>query len=146
MGVISEIFIARRADLTDPVLHNGPTPPMPVLSSKGVSPVELATLATILLNESLDDINAVVARCPDAELDAGDEGPWLIPVPASITSGLAALDADGRRQVGDRWFQTEEWQNLDWPEDVYIPWFNDLCKLAAAATRDSNSLWLWMSL
>ncbi|HVU63672.1 MAG TPA: hypothetical protein VHC70_06835 [Phycisphaerales bacterium] len=145
MGVLTDIFVADRSLLAS-VLEAGPRPPLPVLDSKGVDTVKMATLATVLEGGDLDDIPAVLDRSPSMQMEAGDDGPWIFAVPDPVVSGLASMDAARRRDVASRWAQTEEWRMADWPVDLYNDWFNALADLAKVAVERGSHLWMWMCL
>ncbi len=146
MGLLCDFFIAHRHEIDPALVASGPKPPTPTLQGKGIDNIKIATLTCILLNVDLNDDNAVSARIPNPEFTAGDEGPWVFPVPPTVTQHLAALNPSARKTVLDRWAQTEECRLDHWVAADYTDWFNALCDLAATAVTSNSSLWVWLSL
>ncbi|MBI4579964.1 MAG: hypothetical protein HY718_09700 [Planctomycetes bacterium] len=142
--MLTEIFAATESELKGMDLGLSPLGRFPTLESWGVQPLMIAQLQAILEESDLKDTDCVLERTAEPLRVAGDEGPWVYPVPTSMRDALAGADVDGIRPVADQWFATEEWRLEDWPREAFDEWLDELLELAEEAIEADRQLYLWV--
>ncbi|XVJ59589.1 MAG: hypothetical protein HEQ23_09355 [Tepidisphaera sp.] len=145
MGLLSDFFFAPAQAPDSDILEHGPKPPLPRFESKSLTGLELATLHTILLGESLADIEAVVSRSPDPIAHASEEGPWLFPIDDQLIELLRKVPASERPALADAWGRTEEMKVPPGDPD-FQAWFASLCTFLTQPRPASDRCWLWVCL
>jgi len=114
------------------------------LDAKGIDTVKLGTLYAVLTEIEFD--SAFMSGDPLAS--GGDEGPWVVEVPADLVQRLAKLDAKQLAAVAAKWAKTEEFspQYDNWPAEAVHEVLAELVKLCTQAMAARKSVLLWLSL
>ena len=116
----------------------------PTLQFKGLDPVKMATLHTLLIGADIDDVEAVVARIPEPihEEDGGDL--VVFALPDAVVRGLADLDDNGTARLAERWVTTEEFKMEGWTRADIDPVLSELRTFMDEAVRVERDVFLWV--
>ena len=147
MGILTDLVIADVADaeaVLDAPTH---TPKWKAIEAKGVETIKLSTLAFILEGKPLDIEPVVEFSKGFTQLaSAGDEGPWVFLVPATLTVNLAKVSDANMPKVVDAWHLTEELQLDRWSKSDVSVLLKEMRGLAADSVKAGKPILLWMSL
>ena len=151
MGVLTDIVLAKTSE-TQTVLADfagAPKAPWPHRDVKGLGSLELADLYAVLLNNAEADVIDLSEEFDLACEATGDEGPWLMHVPARFTALLAAMVPASIPGVVAQWLAADEPPDWDAAElAALLPPLSILAQQAqaSAASADPLQLFLWISL
>lgn len=114
---------------------------------KGIDPVKLATLHSLIVSESLD-VDPIVAKSGTFELVGGDEadGPWVMVFPDKIAQDIAVLDHTRVETIAEAWSQTEELVLDGFTPDEARDFISGLSGLCKSAHTAGNKVYVWISL
>ncbi|MHB9118013.1 MAG: hypothetical protein ACYC2R_07040 [Burkholderiales bacterium] len=112
------------------------------IESKGMGPVKIATLQSLLTGQTFDE-----AFCEyDHAIEASDEGPWVIRLPDLLVERLAELDEYALECVAEELVATEEFERDGWPLEAVHVFLEALADLANVGLVNENALFLWVGL
>src|SRR5437879_5564781 len=104
MGVLTDLVVATRAEAQRVCDSDNPSREFSGLDAKGIDTVKLGTLHAILTGTEFDP-----SLIPgDLLASGGDDGPWVIEVPADLVKRLAALDTKQVAEAATKWAKTAE--------------------------------------
>lgn len=140
MGILTDYFIATRAEAQDMDADALPISRFDCAQLKGVDSVVLAQL-DVLVRE-LPFTEAVDA----SELIhmASEEGPWVLSVPHELVERLAKMPDAETASLATRWIQCEELQGWTTEDAIFV--LNQLRRLASKAVSSNKEMFLWVSL
>jgi hypothetical protein len=144
MGLLTDFFVATRAEVLAFDMSKSPSDCFPTHQVKGIDPIKVATLHTILVGGDLDDTEAVVLRVPPDVRHLGDGEVAIFEVPREVVHGLAGLTAGRAAEVGEAWLATEEFEGHGWESDEFDAWFKELREFMAGAVRADKPVFLWL--
>lgn len=144
MAILTDFFAATRAEVDTFDFSEMPQEYFPTLQLKGLDPVKMATLHTLLIGADIHDVESVVARIPEPihEEDAGDL--VVFALPDAIVRGLADLDDNGTARLAERWVATEEFKMEGWTRADVDPVLNQLRTFMEEAIRAEKDVFLWV--
>jgi hypothetical protein len=143
MGLLSDFFIATKAEVDSLEIAKSPTGSLPAVQARSVEVVKLTQLQCVIdgsvFSDHLEQLGAMKVR------SGGDDGPWVFLVPGVIATTLAESDASRLQQIANAWASTDEWK-MDGgkPEDLFRL-LTDLGSLAKRAGVEKRELYLWVS-
>jgi hypothetical protein len=144
MGVLTDFVVTSRSEIQRVCDSDNPSKEFAGLEAKGIDTVKLGTLHAILVRTEFDPsfMNG------DPLASGGDDGPWVVELPADLVQRLAALDA---KQIGDaaaKWGKTEEFspQYDNWPPEEVHEILKGIANLCAKAIAARKSVLIWMAL
>ena len=144
MGILTDFFAATRAEVEAFDFGDLPRERFPTLELKGLDPVKMATLHTLLVGADLDDVEAVVARIPEPihEEDGGEL--VVFQLADAVVRGLADLDDNGAARIAERWVATEEFKMDRWTRED-VDWvLTELRTFMEDAVRAGREVYLWV--
>lgn len=142
MGVLSDLVMAPSSEAERVAQAQVPPQEFEGIDIKGIDPVKLGTLHSILTGQSFDELLELY----DPVVTVSDEGPWVTLVPAELVTRLAALDEAGRTEVAQQWANTEEFLLEGWDESDVASVLDSISSLAEKAVTSEQALFLWMCL
>jgi len=138
--VLGEFFLCDSAEIDKALLARGPAGRgLPVVTAKGLGPVQIATLGEILGAGSYAEVLNLSADV-HREAESGESG--VVSVPVSVCDALAAT-AD-LPDVAEQWVDTEELRLARWQSTDGLDVLEQLRGLLRS--RDGKPLWYWWSL
>jgi hypothetical protein len=117
---------------------------LPHLECKGLDPIMLAALWTVLQGGDLHDHMDSITR--PALLAPGDPDDWLYQLPDGLVSALEPLPASTVVEVASQWSKVEEFKASNWRADDGREVLLVLTELARKAINSQRSMYLWVSL
>jgi hypothetical protein len=143
MALLSDFFIATRAELDSLDIGKSPAGSLPAVQARSVEVVKLIQLQCIMdgsaFSDHLDQLGAMRVR------SEGDDGPWVFRVPDIVTTTLAASEENRLQQIANAWALTDEWKmDRGRPQDILLL-LNNLGSLAKQATVENREMYLWVS-
>jgi hypothetical protein len=144
VGVLTEVVVAEVAEAPE-VLVGPRQPRWTTLQLKGLDTIKLGTLAFILQDRDITDVDAVVDYS-EFELLASDsdEGPWVFRIPDDLITSLATAADVSLAEVSSKWAETEELEMDSWSEQDASEVVGEIAGLARLA--GGRPVLLWMSL
>lgn len=112
------------------------------IESKGIGPVKVATLQSLLTGQNFDEVFCEY----DHAIAASDEGPWVIRLPELLVERLAELDEYALERVAEELVETEEFERDGWPLAAVQVFLEALADLANVALANDSALFLWVGL
>jgi hypothetical protein len=144
VGVLTEIVVAEVAEAPE-VLVGPRQSRWTTLQLKDLDTIKLGTLAFILQDRDITDVDAVVDYSEFELLaSAGDEGPWVFRIPGDLITSLAATADGSLAEVSSKWAETEELEMDGWSEQDASEVVGEIAGLARLA--GGRPVLLWMSL
>lgn len=143
MGVLTDFVVADRAEAQRVCDSPCPSRDFAGIDAKGIDTVKLGTLHAIL------DAPEGVSSFDDMILcDNGDDGPWVLEVPADLVRRLAALDSERLRSVAAGWAATDEFHSRSgsWPTEDVRQTLEELAALCRRAVEEGKAVLLWTCL
>ena len=137
--MLGEFFVCDPAEIDEMLLAGGPVDRHPVVTAKGLGPVEIATLGQILGAGFYGDLLNLSADVHQ-EAESGESG--VVSVPESVCAALAAT-AD-LPAVAEQWAATEELRLSRWQSSDALAVLTQLRLLLQS--RDRQPVWYWWSL
>ncbi|RKQ84390.1 hypothetical protein U746_2614 [Mycolicibacterium mucogenicum 261Sha1.1M5] len=142
MGVINTYFIASSHEAAAAAVGDGPAG-LPAVDAVDAT-VQAGTLLALLTGRDYDEIVsdrswARLVSNPD------DESAWVVSMPDSFTSALAAASDEKLAEVVGPWSQTEEFWGSGDPEQL-LPMLREWRDLARRAADEGAALYCWMAL
>jgi hypothetical protein len=144
VGLLTDFFIATRAEVLAFDMSKSPSDHFPTHQMKGIDPIKVATLHTILVGADIDDTEGVVARVPPDIRHLGEGEVSIFEVPREVVHGLAGLTPSRAAEVGEAWLATEEFEGADWESSEFDAWFKEFREFMAGAVRADKPVFLWM--
>lgn len=143
MGGLTDFVIANRVDAQDVCDSDCTSRDFFGLDAKGIDTVKLGVLHSILTGDEFDPSFMGNLLC-----SGGEDGPWVMEVPAELVQRLAGLDRDLLRSVGAKWATTEEFSpRLDnWSPDAVQQILHDLAALCSRAVEEGKAMLMWVCL
>lgn len=116
--------------------------------SKELGGIDIKGIETVKLEKLFKQLVGKEPAESDFDMvaSAGDDGPWVVPIPAALTSALAKLDADGLKAAAARWAKIEEFAKDGWKPAAVAKALKAMSALAVEAQKKKLTLFLWMSL
>jgi len=137
--VLGEFFVCDPTEIDEILLANGPTGLHPLVTAKGLSPVDIAKLGQILGAGSYHDLFELSANA-HREAESGEAG--VVGVPSSVCDALvAASDLPG---IAEQWVATDESRLSRWQTSDALDVLTELSRLVQA--RAEKPVWYWWSL
>jgi hypothetical protein len=148
LGVLSELVIALKSEAHAVAECDSPSRDWHGVVWKGLDPITLASLWSILEGEELD-VDNVVSRSSRIQLAVEDsnDGPWVFAIPEAMRDSLAELAAeceDKIEGVARAWAATDELKDWDYSDVAEL--LQDVIDLADGARLERKDLLLWISL
>jgi hypothetical protein len=137
--VLGEFFAARRDEIDDRLVEEGPHGRFPIVEAK-VSHVAIATLGEILGAGTYDEL-ALAMEGRGAE--SGEAA--LFRVPSQVRDRLAAT-GDDLDSAAVSWASTEELSLDRWSAEAALEVLRALTQLARQGRAEGRELWYWWSL
>ncbi|MDP2316580.1 MAG: hypothetical protein Q8P41_27045 [Pseudomonadota bacterium] len=144
MGILTDFFVATREEVENFDFTEMPRERFPTLQTKGLDPVKMATLHTILVGADLDDVESVVARIPEPIHEEEDGELVVFALPEAIVHGLADLDDNEASRLAERWVATEEFKMEGWTRADIDPVLSELRTFMEEAVRSEKDVFLWV--
>ena len=142
MGMLTDFVIAEENDSNRIANSQYLLDEFTGIDIKGVDPVKLATLHSILSDRSFKDLLAQYN--PVAE--ASEDGPWVFLLPNDVVQRLANLDEQQITEVASQWGKTEEFQLDRWSQNDVTAVLNNIVALTRQASVQGKRVFAWMSL
>ena len=140
--MLTDFFLATPDQLTELDSLPGPTGTLPTVQARRVDLVKLATLQELI--EHAEPFDELVDAL-DSSMKGDEDGPWILPVPHTIVSALAAADDDRLAQLAAAWADTDEWiADGGTARDLRLL-LVQLSQLARQTTT-GKTLWVWICL
>jgi len=137
--VLGEFFCCDQSEIDETLLANGPADRHPVVTAKGLSPVDIAKLGQILGVGSYHDL---FEQSADAHREAESGEAGVVGVPSAVCNALAAAsDLSG---VAEEWAATEELRLSRWQPSDALSVLTELSRLVQS--RAEKPVWYWWSL
>ncbi len=144
MGLLSDFFIATPEEVRRLDLHRSPADRLPGFQAKGIDPVKLAILESCVEGAPLEahpeSLEQMMVR------DAGEDGPWVMKIPAHVMKGLAGATPQQLRQWAQGLAETEEWGFDSGAAKEASRVLKAVAKLAREAEAKGRRLYVWHSL
>ena len=141
MSILVDFFAANEAELAQITPEVMPWDVLNTVQFNGVTDVELAGLAELLLEiefeDALDEIEA---------LTPNEEGPWLFKFSDRLTQALAALEEGQQRREAKRWAKAMPEEFEDWEPEAVQELLETLVDVSKAALNTGRSVYYWTSL
>jgi hypothetical protein len=137
--VLGEFFSCDPSEINETLLASGPQGRYPVVTAKGLGPVEIATLGEILGAGSYDEVFELSADVHQ-EAESGESG--VVSVPDSVCDALVA--SDDLSAVAERWTATDELRMSRWQANDALHVLRELSQLVEP--RAEKPVWYWWSL
>jgi hypothetical protein len=137
--MLGEFFVSDAGEIDEAVLASGPGGRHPVVTAKGLGPVEIGTLGRILGAGSYDEVFEMSADA-HRESESGESG--VVGVPTSVCDALTtAGDLTG---VAAQWAATDELRMSRWQVSDALDVLEQLTQLVES--RAGKPVWYWWSL
>ncbi len=144
LAILTDFFAATRAEVEAFDFAEMPQEHFPTVQFKGLDPVKMATLHTLLIGADIHDVEAVVARMPEP-LHEEDGGELVVfALPDAVVRGLADLDDNGAARLAERWIATEEFKMEGWTRADMDPVLSELRTFMEDAVRSAREVFLWV--
>jgi hypothetical protein len=148
MGVLSEIVIANQSDARAIAKSHSPSREWQGFFWKGLDPVVLSSLWSILKGET-PNVETVVQQVDRFRMvqQVSEDGPWLFSLPREFRDLLANISNEPPAIIGpveQAWGATEELEHWS-PADVE-ECLGKLADLASSAALEDKDLFLWICL
>lgn len=142
MGVLIDLIVVDSSCAEDIALSDSPAAEFEGLEAKGIDPVKLCTLKSILMEKPYDG-----TWISDFELLAGDEseGPWVTGVPSDLVAALCSLSEQNIAGVSAKWHETEEFALDGWDLGDVETALRGIWQLALRARLEQKPMLMWMS-
>ena len=144
MGLLSDFFIATRAEVDSLGADEGPASSFPTVRARSIEVVKLTRLQCIidgsLLDDHLGQLGSMLVRSD------GDDGPWVFLVPDVIAGTLAQSDGTELQQIANAWALIDEWKMDGGTPEEIVRLLTDLGSLAKRAIIEHREMYLWVSL
>jgi hypothetical protein len=116
------------------------------LDAKGIDQVRMGTLYALLTKTAYDPSFLVTDE--SFAYTASDDGPWVQIVPDDMVQLLLKMSPSDIKQVGDAWFQTEEFdsQFSRWSREDVAEFLTEIQRLASRAGNEGKKLFMWTCL
>ena len=137
--MLGEFFVCGPGELDETLLASGPHGRHPLVTAKGLGPVEIGTLGQILGAGSYDEVFELSADVHQ-EAESGESG--VVGVPASVCEALAT--AGDLSAVANRWAATDELRMSRWQASDALLVLTELRRLVES--RGPSPVWYWWSL
>lgn len=144
VAILTDFFAARRDEVETYDFTEMPRERFPTLQTKGLDPVKMATLHTLLIGEDIHDVESVVARIPEPIHEDDDGDLVVFALPDAIVRGLADLDDNGAARLAERWVATEEFKMEGWTRADIDPVLAELRTFMEEAVRTERDVYLWV--
>jgi hypothetical protein len=141
MGLLTDFFVAPRAKANQ-ILDGSGTKGVRSVQLKGLDPVKLASLETILAKQQKRK-SSKPGDLPMLTDEAAEQ--WMFLVPPSLVELLANVGKDAKT-VATAWAKTPELKADHWSESVAARTIAELGALAAEAIAKKSDLLLRMSM
>lgn len=150
MSVLTDIIVVDSSQVDEVIKALAPAETYAGFDAKGLDPVMLSSLQSILAGLAGQDASAAA---DDDELlsdqfpllaQESDDGPWLYGIPLELVTALSTLsDADKQRAVA-AWTATDEC--ADWEPALALALVDDLAKSARRAVDEKKQMMMWVCL
>lgn len=143
MGVLTDFVVADASDAQRLGEHRESFNGIP---AKGIDQVRMGTLYAILTGTEYDP--SFLVSDESFAYSASDDGPWVQAIPADMVKRLAEMSSEARQEVGDAWFQTEEFDPKfsRWRREHVSEFLERIQQLASDAIRTGKTLFMWTCL
>ena len=143
MGVLTDLVVADESEAEELAASISPLERWPGIDAKGIDPVKLGKLLSILAGESYS--HSIPGEF--SEIAAfSDDGPWVLRVPPRLVLSLSEIgDADVRR-ISTQWFAGEEFAHSGYDLAITEEVVTSLRELSKKATAERKEMLMWMCL
>ena len=141
MSILVDFFAANKAELERLTPDVMPWDVLNTVQFNGVTDVQLAGLAELLLDiefeDALDEITAV---------NPSETGPWIFRLSDGFARSLALLAEDRQRPTAKRWVKAMPEEFEGWELEAVLELLETLVDVSQAATGSDRHVYYWTSL
>lgn len=116
------------------------------LDAKGIDQVQMGTLYALLTKTEYDP--SFLMSDESLAYTVSDDGPWVHVIPQDMVQRLAMISTTEMHEIGDAWFQTEEFdpQYSSWSREDIAEFLLQIQQLAKHAISEGKKLFMWTCL
>ncbi len=148
MSILSDAFLATDTELAATQFEDsgGPIAFFPTLQGKGIDPLKLLLLETIVMEQATPNLDILDQRVVRGKDESSEQ--WIYQFPDTMVSRLAELTDSEISRDGSMWASTEEWRGPKGipPTAAITHYFQQLCQFAMRAQAERKHIYMWIAL